>query len=71
MSDLNKLGLADARDLLRKGEAPDINHVLAGDVVDDGSMARDRLTEAERTGLISDARKSMERMIDIVEGSKS
>ena len=63
--------LAGMLDLLRKGEAPDINHVLAGDVVDDGSMARDRLTEAERTGLISDARKSMERMIDIVEGSKS
>ena len=63
--------LAGMLDLLRKGEAPDINHVLAGDVVDDGSMARDRLTEAERTELISDARKSMERMIDIVEGSKS
>jgi len=60
--------LAGMLDLLRKGQAPDINRVLAGDVVDERTMARDRVGEAERKALIRDARKSMERMIAVVEG---
>jgi len=60
--------LAGMLDLLRKGEAPSINRVLAGDSVDETSMRRDRLEEAERTQLIGNARLAMERMIAIVEG---
>jgi len=59
--------LAGMLDLLRKGEAPDINRVLAGDVVDEATMRRERLTPAERAVLVKDARASLERMIAIVE----
>jgi quinolinate synthase len=59
--------LAGLLDLLRKGEAPGINRVLAGDVVDELSMNRDRLNLAERQELIDNARLSMERMIMITE----
>lgn len=60
--------LAGMLDLLRKGEAPDINRVLAGDSVDEITMRRDRLAPTEREELITHARASMERMIAIVEG---
>ncbi|QDU84736.1 Quinolinate synthase A [Planctomycetes bacterium Pla163] len=56
-------------DLLVRGEAPDINRVLAGDSVDELSMRRDRLDGAERKDLIADARYSLEKMIEIVESS--
>ncbi|MEM7307198.1 MAG: quinolinate synthase NadA [Planctomycetota bacterium] len=59
--------LAGMLDLLRKGEAPGINRVLAGDVVEETTMRRDRLSEAEREALIRDARASLEQMIAIVE----
>ena len=62
--------LAGMLDLLRKGEAPDINRVLAGDVVDDRTMQRDRLPEGERAEIVRDARLAMERMIAIVEASR-
>jgi quinolinate synthase len=62
--------LAGMLDLLRRGEAPDINRVLAGDVVDERTMARERLDADERTDLIREARASMERMIEIVEAAK-
>lgn len=55
-------------DLLRRGAAPDINRVLAGDVIDDVSLDRDRLDAAERTELVAEARRSLERMIAVVEG---
>lgn len=61
--------LAGLLDLLRKGEAPAINRVLAGDVVDERSMNRERLEAAERAELIGHARLAMERMISIVESS--
>ena len=61
--------LAGMLDLLRKGEAPDINRVLAGDSVDEITMRRDRLSETERDELIVDARASMERMIAIVDAA--
>lgn len=55
-------------DLLRKGTAPSINRVLAGDMVDERTMKRDRLDDRERTRLVAEARLSLERMIAIVEG---
>ncbi len=61
--------LAGMLDLLRRGEAPDINRVLAGDVVDERTMRRDRLDAAERSELIGHARAAMERMIAVVESS--
>ncbi|MFT7542027.1 MAG: quinolinate synthase [Gammaproteobacteria bacterium] len=62
--------LAGMLDLLRKGQAPDINRVLAGDVVSESTMRRDRLSEAERATLIGHAKLSLERMIDVVETAK-
>jgi quinolinate synthase len=60
--------LAGMLDLLRQGKPPDINRVLAGDSVDETTALRDRLSEAERGALISDARAALERMIAITEG---
>ena len=60
--------LAGMLDLLRRGEAPEINRVLAGDAMDENSLSRDRLDPTERAELIADARASLERMIAIVEG---
>jgi quinolinate synthase len=59
--------LAGLLDLLRRGEAPNLCRVLAGDVVDEGTGFRDRLSEAERNQLTHDARLSLERMIEITE----
>ncbi|MEZ5064724.1 MAG: quinolinate synthase NadA [bacterium] len=52
-------------DLLRRGEGPDLNHVLPGDSVDEITGRRERLTEAERRGVVANARKALERMIEI------
>jgi quinolinate synthase len=57
-------------DLLRLGKAPSINRVLAGDAVDEHTMRRDRLNDAERAQLVRDARASLERMIAIVEAAR-
>jgi len=59
--------LAGMLDLLRKGEAPDLNRVLPGDAIDEISAARDRLTPNERRVLVADAKASLERMIEITE----
>ncbi len=59
--------LAAMLDLLRRGDAPDINRVLPGDDVDELTMRRDRLSPAEREELTRDARIAMERMIQIAE----
>jgi quinolinate synthase len=56
-------------DLLRKGTPPDINRVLAGDVIDEMSGARDRLSDAERKELVRNSRLALERMIEIVESA--
>jgi quinolinate synthase len=61
--------LAGMLDLLRKGKPPDINRVLAGDMVDERTAARDRLTPEERIDLVKQARLSLERMIDITESA--
>ncbi len=60
--------LAGLLDLLRRGAPPPANRVLAGDVVDERTMARERLGAAERAALVADARRALERMIAIVEG---
>jgi quinolinate synthase len=62
--------LAGMLDLLRRGQAPEINRVQPGDVVDEITMLRDRLTPAEQAELVTDARLSMERMISIVEAGE-
>ena len=59
--------LAGMLDLLRKGEAPDINRVIPGDVVDEASMARDRLNGDEQAILVRQAGLAMERMIELAE----
>jgi quinolinate synthase len=59
--------LAGILDLLRRGEAPDLNRVLPGDSVDEASGRRDRLSTEERAELLGHARASLERMIEITE----
>ena len=59
--------LAGMLDLLRKGEAPDINRVLAGDTVDETTMRRDRLDPTDRAELIEQAKRALEQMIEIVD----
>ncbi len=61
--------LAGMLDLLRKGEGPDLNRVLAGDTVDEQTGKRERLNVDERTIMISDAKKALERMIKITEAA--
>jgi quinolinate synthase len=61
--------LAGMLDLLRKGEAPDLNRVLAGDSVDERTADRDRLGESERAELVRDAKRALERMIEITEAA--
>jgi quinolinate synthase len=56
-------------DLLRKGEAPDLNRVLAGDAVDETTGWRERLDPASREVIIADARRSLERMIALTEAA--
>ena len=63
--------LAGMLDLLRRGEAPGANRVLAGDVVDEVTGRRDRMTEAERAALVTHARASLERMIAITEAARA
>jgi quinolinate synthase len=62
--------LAGMLDLLRKGDAPDLNHVLAGDTVDEQTAERNRLTGEERKTLVADARSALERMIEVTEAAK-
>jgi quinolinate synthase len=62
--------LAGMLDLLRKGTPPDINRVLAGDVVNETTAERDRLSDAERKSLVRDARSALERMIEITESAR-
>ncbi len=56
-------------DLLRRGRAPDLNRVLPGDMVDEISGARERLDEAARAQIARDARRALERMIEITEAA--
>jgi quinolinate synthase len=54
-------------DLLRRDEVPDLNRVLAGDVVDEISGWRERLDEAGRAEVTRNARLALERMVELTE----
>jgi quinolinate synthase len=54
-------------DLLRQGRPPDLNRVLPGDAVSETTGRRDRLPPAERTELAREARRALDRMIEITE----
>ncbi len=54
-------------DLLKKGKAPALNHVEAGDVVDEVTGHRERLDDASRAELAADAKKALQTMIDLTE----
>lgn len=62
--------LAGMLDLLRMGNPPDLNRVLAGDTIDEHTAERDRLSDEDRITLIHDAKKSLERMIEITESAR-
>jgi quinolinate synthase len=57
-------------DLLRQGKAPDLNRVLPGDVVDEVTGARERLDPSGQAQVARDARRALERMIEITEASR-
>lgn len=57
-------------DLLRKGQAPELNRVLAGDAVDEVTGHRERLDGATRKTLAEDARVALRRMITLTEASR-
>ncbi|MBP26658.1 MAG: quinolinate synthetase [Planctomycetaceae bacterium] len=59
--------LAGMLDLLRRGEAPEINRVLPGDRIDEISGQRTRLEPAERDTLVREAGLALQRMIDFTE----
>ena len=61
--------LAGILDLLRRGEAPDINRVLAGDSVNETTGLRTRLSHTDREVLRADATIALERMIEITESA--
>jgi quinolinate synthase len=54
-------------DLLRLGKAPDYNFVKAGDVVNEFTGLRQRLSHDEQQWVIDNARKALEKMIEICE----
>ncbi|MFN0241922.1 MAG: quinolinate synthase NadA [Planctomycetota bacterium] len=62
--------LAGMLDLLRKGKPPEINRVLAGDVMNEITADRDRLDDDERKQLVAEARLALERMIEITEAAR-
>lgn len=61
--------LAGLLDLLRRGEAPEINLVEPGDMVDESTGRRERLADEDRAELVRDARSALERMIEITESA--
>jgi len=57
-------------DLLRKGQVPEANQVLAGDMVDEVSGWRERLDAESQAELTKHARLALERMVEITESAK-
>jgi quinolinate synthase len=57
-------------DLLRRGGAPELNRVLPGDSVDEVTGFRERLDAGARARVAADARRALERMIEITEGAR-
>jgi quinolinate synthase len=54
-------------DLLSRGRAPELNRVLPGDVVDEVTGHRERLGAGDRARIARDARRALERMIEVTE----
>ncbi len=54
-------------DLLRQGKSVEANRVLPGDVVNEGSGVRQRLSPEGQAWLVKNARAALERMIEITE----
>lgn len=59
--------LAAILDLLRLGKAPDINQVIAGDVVNEFTGSRERLDADGQRWIIDNAKIALENMIKITE----
>lgn len=55
-------------DLLRLGKAQPYNEVKAGDVVNEFTGVRQRLSETDQAWLIENAKKALNKMIEITEG---
>lgn len=56
-------------DLLRRGTPPDLNRVLPGDVVNETTGSRDRLSEKERAGVVRHAKAALQRMIQVTKST--
>ncbi len=57
-------------DLLRQGKPPQLNRVLSGDAVDGETGWRERLDVATRKQIAIDARKALEKMIELTEAAR-
>jgi len=57
-------------DLIHRGRAPDINRVEVGDVVNEITGHRERLPADEREEIARDARRALQRMVDITEAAR-
>jgi quinolinate synthase len=55
-------------DLLRQGKAPEYNEVKAGDMVNEFTGQRQRLSEEDQQAVMQNAKKALENMIKITEG---
>ncbi|MDF3055351.1 MAG: nadA [Gammaproteobacteria bacterium] len=55
-------------DLLRQGKVPEYNEVKAGDVVNEFTGQRQRLSENDQQAVMKNAKKALENMIRITEG---
>ena len=58
-------------DLLRKGQAPELNRVLAGDMVDESTGWRERLDPASRAEVAAQARIALRTMIQLTEADRA
>ncbi len=58
-------------DLLMQGKAPDQNRVQVGDVVDEISGVRERLTSTEQEAVREHARLALQRMVDVTEAART
>ena len=57
-------------DLLAKGKAPELNRVLSGDSVDETTGWRERLDPRSQDEIRRDAKKALEKMIELTEAAK-
>ena len=58
-------------DLLRQGNTMNYNEVYAGDMVDEFTGSRNRLQQQDQDWVIGNAKKALQKMIDITEDNKS